>query len=104
MTTTPEKVSLSAEDARAAAVRAVEDLVRSTQDDDPAARENFDQQRECLRAAVATYVALMRRDDVTPEQAIVNVKHALRSVGTLPVVRRRIMNDIVTLCIEEYYR
>lgn len=104
VTTTPENVSLSADDARAAAVRAMEELVHTTQDGDPAARADFDQQRERLRVAVATYVGLMRRDGVTPEQAIVNVKDALRSVGALPVVRRRIMNDIVTWCIEEYYR
>jgi hypothetical protein len=104
VTATPENVPISAEDAQFAVVRAVEQLLRTEQTDDTRSRADLARCRDDLRATIGTFVALLRRDGDPPEQAIVRVKEVLRTVAAPPLVRRRIMNDMVSWCIEEYYR
>jgi hypothetical protein len=67
--------------------------------DEAAARLN-------LRRAIAAYVDAWRADAATPERMLVDLKAVLNDVtaGLEPEVRRAVVEEIVGLAIEEYYR
>jgi hypothetical protein len=88
-------------DARTAVIDAVRAASTTEPDDsEPAAHVT---PRESLRSSVRAYVRLLRDSGLQPEQTIVQVKEAVQSVSASPVVKRRLMNDIISWCIEAYY-
>ena len=58
-------------------------------------------EEEALREVVCTYVAAAKQAGMTPEQVIIEVKHAAQvsSIGVLPSVMRR----VVEWCLDKYF-
>lgn len=64
-----------------------------------------------LRTAVCDYVLDLRQQGVTPETAVISIKDVVRRtmIGQTPTHDTRrdadaLVERVVTLCIEEYYR
>lgn len=64
-----------------------------------------------LRLAVCDYVLDLRQQGVSPETAVISIKDAVRRtmIGQTPTHDTRrdadvLVERVVTLCIEEYYR
>ena len=60
--------------------------------------------RERLRASIMSYVAELRRDQVSPERAIILVKHAVLESASLPDSEHRlVVEESVRWAVDAYY-